>query len=362
MKTPSQLAESIARFREVFWEKRSAARPPVAVINPDIFLPIKYLRVPWVKKEVHPEDVTPATVMSDYEFGFARRAVSCDDAIPFSAAWRGIPWLEACCACPVRYSSGSLAPGHVADSLEALSAAPVPADTPWMECLRRQTQRLAATAPADCWISPSILRGTSDVLAAMRGQTNFFCDLYDGPQVIDEVARRINRLLRTVLDMHFSIVGPKQGGYGHIFGYWAPGPTIAIQEDALGQCSPAVYRDIFQKYNTQIVEHLGPYVLFHLHSTGMRHYRDVLAIPGIAGLQLTIEANGPPLPDLVGALREILERSRLILSVDHGFAQLPPVLRQLPTEGVYLVLRDDQVRSDAEFREFVGDVWGRKRT
>ena len=358
MKTDTQLDESIRRFQEVFWDKRSAARPPVGIVNPDVFLPIKYLCVPPTRAEVLPADLNTTGVRSDYEFAFARPAVSCDDLIPFSAAWRAIPWLEACCGCPVRYSSGSLAPGHCVASLADLDAAPAAADEAWLACLRRETEGLVATAAADCWISPSILRGPSDALAAMRGQANFFCDLYDGIDAIDRAAGRINKLLIALLDLHFSLVQPKRGGFGHIFGYWSPGPTIVIQEDVLGQCAPAVYRQVFQKYNAEIVDRCGPHVFFHLHSTGMQHWRDVLAINGLAGLQLTVEANGPPLVDLVPVLREILEKSRLILFVDHGFECLAAVLRQLPAAGLYLLLRDDQVRNNEEYRSFVKAHWG----
>jgi hypothetical protein len=359
MKTAAQLDESIQRFREVFWDKRSGGRPPVGVINPNVFLPIKYLRASLARAEVLPADLSADGVMTDYQFAFARPAVGCDDLIPFSAAWRAIPWLEACCGCPVRYSSGSLAPGHCVGSLADLDTMPAAAVEAWAVCLRRETERLAATAPANCWLSPTILRGPSDVLAALRGQANFFCDLYDGIETIDRAAGRINELFVALLDMHFSLVRPQRGGFGHIYGYWSPGPTVVIQEDVLGQCAPTVYRQVFQKYNARIVEHCGPHVFFHLHSTGMRHWRDVLAIPGLAGLELTVEANGPPLADLVPVLREILETSRLILFVDHGFEHLASVLRQLPTAGLYLLLRDDQVRSDDEFRSFVGNQWGR---
>ena len=358
MKTDSQLDESIGRFQEVFWDKRSAGRPPVGVINPDVFLPIKYLRAPLARAVVLPADLDTTGVMTDYAFAFARPAVACDDLIPFSAAWRAIPWLEACCGCPVRYSSGSMAAGRCVASLADLDAVTLPANEAWLACLRRETERLAAAGPADCWTSPSILRGPSDVLAAMRGQANFFCDLYDGIEAIDRAAGRINELLISLLDMHFSLVRPKRGGFGHIYGYWSPGPTIVIQEDVLGQCGPAVYREVFQKYNAQIVDHCGPQVFFHLHSTGMRHWRDVLAIRGLAGLEVTVEANGPPLVDLVPALREILEHSRLILFVDHGFDQLAAALRQLPAAGLYLLLRDDQVRDDDEFRSFLRTQWG----
>jgi hypothetical protein len=330
----------------------------VGIINPDVFLPIKYLAAPLACAELLPADLDALGVATDYQFAFARPAVSCDDLIPFSAAWRAIPWLEACCGCPVRCSSGSLAPGHFVASLAGLDAVPVPADDAWPACLHRETERLAATAPGDCWISPSILRGPSDALAAMRGQAAFFCDLYDGMDAVDRAAGRINELLVALLDRHFSVVRPKYGGFGHIYGYWSPGPTIVIQEDALGQCAPAVYSAVFQKYNAQIVDHLGPHVFFHLHSTGMRHWRDVLAIRGLAGLEVTVEANGPPLPDLLPVLREILEKARLILFVDHGFEHLGAALRQLPGEGLYLLLRDDQVRNNDEFRQFVKTHWG----
>jgi hypothetical protein len=108
--------------------------------------------------------------------------------------------------------------------------------------------------------------------------------------------------------------------------------------------------------SAQIVEHLGRHVLFHLHSTGYRHYRHVLDIPGIAGLQVVVEANGPRLADMVPALREILERSRLILMVDGHMDQLPEALRRLPREGLYLILSDKFVQDGKEFGLLLGEV------
>jgi hypothetical protein len=357
MKTAAQLAESIERFRRVFWKKKPEGRPPVGVVNPDVFLPVKYLRQPFRGEYVEPEHVRTDRLMSDYEFAFANRPISCDDWMPFAAPWRAIPWLEAWCGCPVRFAAGSLAPVPIFNSAEALAAAPVPAQDKWFACLREQTERLTASRPRDCWISPTILRGPSDVLAALRGLTGFCYDLYDAPAIVDRVAGQINQLLIRALAQHFSIVSPKLGGYGHIFGYWAPGPTIAIQEDVLGLCRPAFYRDIFKKYNAELVRRLGGHVLFHLHSTGCKHYRDVLEIPGLAGVEITIEANGPSLPALAPVFREILERSRLVLFADHRVEELPTVLPRLPREGLYLVLPETCLRTEADFYRFVKASW-----
>ena len=259
---------------------------------------------------------------------------------------------------PVRYSSGSLAPAHFVATAANLADVRIPADNGWFGCMRQQTQRLAAEAPADCWISPSILRGPSDVIAAMRGQSDFFCDLCDHPRLIGEIAGRVNRLLLDALDMHFAGVLPKQGGYGHIFGYWAPEKTTVLQEDVMGMCSPATYRDIFLEHNAEVVRRLGGHVLFHLHSIACRHWRDVLGIPGLAGLEITVESKGPSLLEMVPLFQEILSRSRLILFVDHGFEQLSEALCRLPTEGLYVILPDDVISSDGQFRQFVAANWG----
>jgi hypothetical protein len=182
-------------------------------------------------------------------------------------------------------------------------------------------------------------------------------DLHDNPEAVRKAAGRVNKVLLEALDMHYSIVKPNLGGYGHIYGYWSPGKTIVIQEDAMGMASPAAYQDIFFEHNEKVVRHLGAYVLFHLHTTGYQHYKNVLRIPGIAGLQMTIEDMGPSLLQLLPVFRQILGESRLMLFVDCYFEQLPEVLRKLPREGLYLAISSGRIRSDKEFRQFVSSVW-----
>ncbi len=354
MKSLAQIIESIQRFQDSFWDRKTTGRPPVGIYDEGLYLPINFLRRQFRRSTVCPEDVGGEFVATEYEYSFSHRAVTCDDYMAFSAPWRGIPWLEAACGCPVRYSEGSLAPGHFVETLDALAHVPIPASDAWFDCMRRETERLQSSAAPDCWISPSILRGPSDALAAMRGMTDFFLDLQDDRRAVENAARRVNQALMSAIDIHYSVVRPKLGGYGHIFGYWAPEKTIMLQEDALGMCSPSIYREIFMQFNAEIVRHLGAHVLFHLHSSGYKHYPDVVNIPGIAGLELTLETIGPILRDLVPVLREILEKTRLILQVSTGFEYLPEALRQLPREGLFVVIPSKFIPTDDAYRDFVG--------
>ena len=355
MKTPAQLSESIQRFQESFWDRKCTDRPPVGIYNEDIALPIKFLRQPFTRATVYPEDVNGELVATEYECIFAKRTVLSDDYLAFAAPWRGIPWLEAACGCPVRYSEGSLAPGHFVNSVKELEQIPLPAPNAWLDCMRRETERIQSEVPADCWANPSILRGPSDALAALRGMTEFFLDLHDNPQAVERAVSRINRTLMTAIDIHYSVVDPKLGGFGNLFGYWAPGKTFMMQEDALGMCSPSVYRDLFMPANAAIVKHLGSCVFFHFHSTGHQHYQHVLDIPGIAGLQMCMESIGPSVLDMVPVFRKILEKTRLILQVGTGFELLPEALRKLPREGLYLIIPSKFIPTDDAFREFVAE-------
>lgn len=357
MKHPDQVEESIDRFRHGLWGRESVDRPPVGIAPDRSWLPVKYLKAPFPNKEVRPEDVTRSLVRTDYEdASFGRRVLS-DDWLPYNAPWRAIPWLEAISGCRVPYASGSLSGAHFVDQVEDLAALSIPADTTWLECLRSQTEELVATCPTDCFVSPSIIRGHSDVLAALRGLNNFFLDLYDAPNLVSGALERVGSLVRDVFDMHFALVPPKLGGYGYIFGYWAPAPSVAIQEDIMGLASPNLFGDLFLDHESRLVEHLGLYTFFHVHSTGYAHYRHLLKIPGLAGIQLTVESNGPSLHSLVPVMQEILERTRLILFVDAYFDELVEVARKLARDGLYVMVSDKFVENEEAYRDLLARAW-----
>jgi len=359
MKSRKQLLSSIKRYQYAFWKKQMIDRPPVAVLSDRLLLPVRYLKSEFDKKYLSPDDVHSTLFYSDYEYDMQKRAVISDDWMPFSAPWRAIPWLEALCGCPVRYSSGSLAPEAWVNSLDGLLDTPLHSSEPWLQTMMDLTKEIAISLPDDCWLSPSILRGPSDVLAAMLGMEQFMYELCVQPQKIDQMAFRITNLMLTVLSWHFNFIEPKLGGYGHIYGYWAPDKTMVIQEDIMGLCDPQSYGQIFKKYNQLLVTALGSCVFFHLHSTGLQHYRDVIKMTGLAGVQITVEANGPSLSTLIPIFQDSLQNSRLILFIDGFFDELPEMLRKIPLDGLFLIVSDRFITTDTEYQDFIRDNFSR---
>ena len=357
IKSADQIAESIDRFRRGLWERESVDRPPVGVSPDRGWLPVKALKGPFPRSEVRADDLSRSLVRTDYEDASFGRKVFSDDWLPSNAAWRAIPWLEAISGCKVRYATGSLSAVPFVESVEDLAALAIPAENDWLVCLQSQTHQLVAECPADCFVSPSDLRGHSDVLAGLRGLNGFFLDFYDVPDLVSAALERVGVLLRDVIDMHFRHVPQKLDGYGYIYGYWAPGPTILIQEDMMGLASPRLFHDVFLVHEARLVEHTGKYTFFHLHSTGYADYRHVLDIPGLAGLEITVEANGPSLLDLEPVMQEILQRTRLILFVDAYFEELSEVARRLPRDGLYVMVSDKFVSSEEDFRSLLARTW-----
>jgi hypothetical protein len=357
MKSGATLKESIYRFKSRFWERTGTGRPPVGIVEAGSFLPVQYLKDGPLPKDITIEDIRNASIDTDYDFDLQRRKVFSDDFIPYVAAWRAIPWLEAICGCPVHYSSGSLAPGQFVSNAEDLLKCESWYSSSWNDYLIEQTGWLNKNAANDCWVSPTIIRGISDVFAAMRGMDNFFTDLLINTDIIDRAGTYLAGLTQKIIEKHFSIVEPKFGGYGHIYGYWSPQRTNVFQDDAIGMVDPEIFREIFLEKNNMLVSHLGGNAFFHLHSTGFAHYKHVMEIKGLSGIEFTIEQNGPPLRELTGVFQEILGKCRLILFIDAYFEQLNEVLKKLPADGLYILIPSRYIGIDPEFKAFINSNW-----
>ena len=103
-----RLASSIERYASAFWARKDAARPPVAVSPARNWMPIHFLRAPLTAPFVQPADVTAQLTRTEYEDMALDHPIRSDDWMPFAAIWRGIPWLEAMCGCPIRVAELSL--------------------------------------------------------------------------------------------------------------------------------------------------------------------------------------------------------------------------------------------------------------
>jgi hypothetical protein len=217
---------------------------------------------------------------------------------------RALPWMETIVGCDVNVSDRSR-------SMTAMAPAVVPdlagldlGSNGWLRLMTAFTQQLAAHFGDRYPVGQTLMRGPSDMLAALLG-LSFYTELYDNPASLKVMARRCTDIWIKVLQAQYRHIPVYHGGYvSGIMGLWAPGPVAAYQEDAAGFISESMYREVFWECDVAIANAF-PYSLLHLHSASLRMLPAVLEIPRLTAVNVVVDPSGPSLAALLSDLRRI---------------------------------------------------------
>jgi hypothetical protein len=91
-------------------------------------------------------------------------------------------------------------------------------------------------------VGQPILRGPSDMIAAMRGSSEMIFDFYDDPDDFRRLAERCTDFAIRLVSSQQAITGPFAGGYLiEQLGIWAPDRLARLQEDSSALFSPDLY-------------------------------------------------------------------------------------------------------------------------
>ena len=254
---------------------------------------------------------------------------------------RALPWLEAIIGCGV----------HVSDRARSMTAV-APAVVPdlagldldangWLRLMTAFTQNLAAHFGDRYPVGQTVMRGPSDMLAALLG-LSFYTELCDNPAPMKVLARRCTDLWIKVLQAQYRHIPAYQGGYvAGTMGVWAPGPVAVYQEDAAGFISESMYREVFWECDTAIANAF-PYSLLHLHSASLRMLTAVLEIPRLTAVNVVVDPLGPTLADLLTDLRRIQAAGKALhLHGDLSAEDIRLVRSTLSVDGLCLSLVRD---------------------
>ena len=106
----------------------------------------------------------------------------CDpDYLFVGSAFPHFPWMEAIVGCPVVFSGAAFFAEPYVDDWQGWRAPVKPLETPWGQKLLELLQAVAEHARGTYPVGATLMRGPSDMLAAMRGPSRFPLDLFDCP-------------------------------------------------------------------------------------------------------------------------------------------------------------------------------------
>jgi len=284
------------------------------------------------------QDLDVEAFLPDYERLYAMYEEAGGETLWTGAAFWGVPWMEALCGCRVvaDHATGSSRSLPLEDLETAERLPRFDPHSPWvgkavefLQALRRQS---AGRYP----LGTTLMRGISDILAALHGSPQFIYKLYDAPAQQRSIIERIvgawigfgRSQLEAIPDFH--------GGTGSCFyGLWMPGRGTWVQEDASALLSPPLFEEFILPGLNAVLEKFDTAVI-HLHPSSYIPV-DLLVDTRLAAIELHIDYGGPRAEDLLPAYRQIQAKKPLVIWGDLTAEDLDCIAGKLDRRSLALV-------------------------
>lgn len=336
-----RLADSLHLHKA--WYNREETQRPVLAINVGFWATERFPR----SMRTFPEDrpLNPADFDND---------VYCQDAddlavrqqgygdYPFvAAANTAMCWIEAILGCPVfaRYSSSSIWAEPAIQSWDDFEA-PDLDNNEWFDKLLEQTEALVKNADGRYQVAPTLMRGPSDLLSAVRGGTNLPLDFYDDPEAVQRAAEIVANVHIAVGKAQLALIPDSEDGYiagDAALKGWSPQRQIWLQEDAMALMDPPTYTNIFLPVDKKIAGSFED-CIFHLHGTALWAIDELVEIPDLYAIELNLEDASCDVPGTHEGWHKIQARKPVVVwrkfGPDSFDEWLKFVLDEYPKEGL----------------------------
>ncbi|MCL2001343.1 MAG: hypothetical protein FWG74_07910 [Planctomycetes bacterium] len=334
--TETQAEESLRRCR-AFWKRETVDRPLVGYGQP---YPAKHLdqsrELQLHRGLITLSQLEPESYLESYERRFAECSAWPGDIFYSAVPLNGFPWIEAMFGCEVTASGQGFSALNFARDTEDLERIPLGLETPWAKLYLDFLDCLGRRFKDRCGVGQPILRGISDLLAAILGPENLVYAMHDEPERIKNFIRRATAFYLELYREQMRRSVPYLGGWMiGFYDLWAPGPCLWLQDDNLVLFSSEMYREYFLDFVAAVTA-LTPYNLIHLHPVSLRHLDSLLDIPTLTVVEVNREMTEQAFPELISDLRRIQERKLLDVQGVISPAELRLLLDRLSPSGLQL--------------------------
>jgi hypothetical protein len=231
-------------------------------------------------------------------------------------------------------------------------------ENPWTQKLLELMRALIDHSGGRFQVSPTLMRGPADILAAMRGATQFPLDLLDTPDQVAPALEHCAEIWRQVARAQLDAIPASQEGYLALdaaLRTWAPDKLLWLQEDAMSLLSPTLYRKHVWPLDAQLSAEF-PCIAFHLHGSVLWAIDDVLRLPDVNVVELNLEAAMCDVEGTFAGWKKIQKHKPLVIwriFADDFPSWLARVVRELPAKGLAIQVsvrnREQAVRVQEEF-------------
>ncbi len=332
-----RIEERIALHR-AFWGRSSSYHPLAAFrVEKDFFFSRHFeaarpLLVP--NRKIEPSMLRVEDFLPDYERMFRAAEDVGQEAFWTAEPFTGIPWMEAILGCEILAGEESFVSRPWMKSLDEIERIAFRPDDPWFRKYLEFTDRLVELSAGRFPVGMPIMRGPSDVVGAIMGQTEMVYALADEPERMKRFFLKAADVFLEVLEAQQSRVPAFHGGtslgFYHVY---CPGRSIWFQDDLSAIMSPAMYRDFLAEPARRICAGYD-YTAVHLHPASFFVLDELLANPWLRAIEVNKDVGGPSVKEMLPELRKIRDRKNLILWGDLDSGDLALLKENLPKEGL----------------------------
>ncbi len=305
------------------------------------------------RKEIAPAELLPEEFLADYDRLVASWNGMEDDIIRAVAPLPPFPWLEAILGAAVQVGEEAIWTTEGGFEYADIGSLDLSKGNSWRGKYLEFVATLKNHYQDRCPVGQPILRGVSDMIAALRGASQMVLDMYDNPGQFQRLAKLCSDLLIELIEEQQEITGPFAGGYEvEQLSLWAPDRIIRLQEDASVFFSPTLYVQYLRGENERQASSF-PYSVIHLHSSSLFLLDKILDIASLKCIQINKDVGGADIQNMLPFLKMVQNRGkRLIIrgKLDHDDISL--MRRDLMPEGLYLQIVVEEQAETAGFREF----------
>ena len=311
----NQSIEKKIEKHKAFWNKEQVQSPVVGIFlgSWTFFKDNRGGDNIWSSKKISPNDIHPESFIEDYEMLFQTEESIGDDLIRAAQPFASIPWMEAIAGCEICCSKPNVWTEPIAKSVAEIPEIRFSSDNPWVckyiEFLKIFGERFDNKHP----LAASILRGPSDVLAALVGDEASVYAYIDCPEQTKKVLADITNLFCDFIKYQWGNTPAFYDGYilpqNEI---WVSQKPVRFQEDASALISPSIYEEFLLPCDKEIVS-LSKYNMIHLHTTSLHLLDYFLSNENVGIIQISKDDGFEDMNRLVRSLQKIQARQKCLI-------------------------------------------------
>ena len=340
-----------------FWTGAPVERPMIGFSLGGWFPFQEYTAMRKFRGQTRPltaDQIVPAEFMKDYDNIVAQWEEVDDDVIRSVAPIAPFPWLESMLGSAIDVGEDSVWAREGDFDFADINKLDFSESNPW----RRKYLEFAAALKGHFGdrvpIGQPIMRGVSDLIAALRTSTRMIFDLYDHGEEILRLGRLLTAFMVKLVKDQQDVTGPFNGGYCiEQYTLWAPGRILRMQEDASALVSPDLF-DKFLKEEERRQAAAFPYSLIHLHTSSLFLVDRICTIEPLKCLQINKDAGKIAVPQMIPYLKGVQGRGKKLLVRGKLTRDDLALLRQsLSPAGLFLQIVVESAAETKELKEFV---------